>query len=132
MKARARPASGWAATSGTRWPSASDGNESRRPSRRPRLPAARRREAGALSTGRPLLVLATTLPKGSTLTVPNAGPPERFVLQLDGLDRLASARDILDAVLAGHWPASSALVGAVADLVSSAEQRFAWAEALAA
>lgn len=58
--------------------------------------------------------------------------PEYFAFQVDGLLRLSSARDVLDVVLQGHWTAEPALVGAVADLVSSAERRFAWAEMLEA
>lgn len=65
-------------------------------------------------------------------TVPDAGAiPEHFAYQLDGLTRLAVARDVLEVVLAGHWTATPEVVGAVADLVASAERRFAWA-ALAA
>lgn len=58
--------------------------------------------------------------------------PEQFAYQLDGLARLVAARDVLDVVVAGHWTTTPALVGAVVDLVASAERRFLWAEALAA
>lgn len=56
----------------------------------------------------------------------------RCSYELDGLLRLSSARDVLDVLLQGHWTAEPALVGAVADLLSSARLRFVWAEMLAA
>lgn len=58
--------------------------------------------------------------------------PDDLRWQIDGYARLSSARDVLEVLLQGRWAPTPALVGAVADLVESAERRFGWAEQVAA
>lgn len=94
--------------------------------------------ARAAPWGRPAPTLTYSSPRRHNAndmahsTDAGGAPPEHFAYELDGLARLVAARDVLDALVVGHWTTSPALVGAVVDLVASAEQRFRWAEALAA
>lgn len=52
--------------------------------------------------------------------------------ELDSLSRIASARDVADAIVCGHLSADPELVGALAQLVESAAQRLRWRDACTA
>jgi hypothetical protein len=71
------------------------------------------------------------VPANDTPSPGHRSNTETIHLEIEGLIRLAAARDAIEATLEGHWVTTPAYFTAVAELLAAAAARFRWAQSVA-